>query len=91
MRSFDKSKCLISAVRIVIGVGEMGLFDKNVGKTDMMVRVGVGVLLLIVAYFLQADMLVRGIIGVVGLVLLVTGLMNRCMLYSLLGINTSKK
>ena len=69
----------------------MGFFDKNVGKTDMIVRVGVGVVLLIAAYFMQVDMLVKGVAGLIGVILLGTGLTNRCMLYSLLGINTAKK
>ena len=69
----------------------MKLFEKNVGKTDKMVRLVVGVLLLAAAYFVQADLLVRGIIGLVGVVMLFTGIMGTCALYSLIGVNTAKK
>ena len=69
----------------------MKLFEKNVGQTDKMVRLVVGVLLLAAAYFVQADMIIRGVLGLVGLVMLFTGTMGTCLLYSLVGVNTAKK
>ena len=48
----------------------MKLFEKNVGQTDKTVRLAVGMLLLLAAYFVQADLLVRGILGLVGVVML---------------------
>jgi len=67
------------------------LFEKNVGGMDKNVRIVVGVLLLAAGYFLQADMLVRAVIALVGVVLGLTGIMGTCMLYSLIGVNTAKK
>ena len=69
----------------------MKLFEKNVGQTDKTVRLAVGMLLLLAAYFVQADLLVRGILGLVGVVMLFTGFMGTCLLYSLVGLNTAKK
>jgi hypothetical protein len=69
----------------------MKLFEKNVGQIDKIVRLVVGVLLLAGAYFVQADMIVRGVLGLVGVVMLFTGIMGTCLLYSLVGVNTAKK
>ncbi|MCX6772602.1 MAG: DUF2892 domain-containing protein [Candidatus Micrarchaeota archaeon] len=69
----------------------MKLFEKNIGKTDKMVRVAVGILLLAAAYLFQGDMLVRGLLGLVGVVMLVTAITSSCLLYSLIGMNTAKK
>jgi len=69
----------------------MKLFEKNVGGMDKNARIVIGILLLAAAYLVQADMLVRGIIGIVGAIVLFTGLMGTCALYSLIGVNTAKK
>ncbi|GAB6047864.1 DUF2892 domain-containing protein [Methyloparacoccus murrellii] len=56
---------------------------QNVGKTDKYLRIGAGLGLLALA--------LSGIIGVwgyIGIVPLLTGLLNTCPAYSLLGINT---
>ncbi len=56
---------------------------KNVGKIDKYVRIGVGFLLIVLA--------VTGTIGAwgyLGILPLVTGFLNTCPAYSLLGINT---
>jgi len=61
----------------------MDLFKQNVGKTDRVIRVILGVLLIGNVFFaLQHP------IGWIGVVLLVTGIAGRCPLYSLLGLNT---
>ena len=61
----------------------MNLFKYNVGKTDRIVRVVLGVLLIGNVFFaLQHP------IGWIGVVLLITGLVGICPLYSLLDINT---
>lgn len=61
----------------------MNLFKNNVGKADRIIRVILGVLLIGNVFFaLQHP------IGWVGVILLVTGLLGICPLYSLLGINT---
>lgn len=58
----------------------------NVGKTDKYARIGVGALLILLA--LTGTI---GAWGYIGLVPLVTGLLNTCPAYTLLGINTRKE
>lgn len=59
----------------------------NVGGIDKILRIVVGLVLLSLVYFLKSgDALWWW--GLIGLVPLATGLMGRCMLYTLLGINT---
>ena len=61
----------------------MDLFKNNVGKTDRIIRVVLGVLLIGNVFFaLQHP------IGWIGVILVLTGLAGICPLYSLLGINT---
>jgi len=61
----------------------MDLFKNNVGKTDRIIRVILGVLLIGNVFFaLQHP------IGWLGVILVVTGLAGICPVYSLLGINT---
>jgi len=60
--------------------------NKNVGSVDKKVRVAVGVLLVVLAI-----MGTIGWWGWLGVVLIITGSMNYCPAYSLLGVNTSKK
>jgi len=61
----------------------MDLLKNNVGKTDRISRVILGVLLIGNVFFaLQHP------IGWIGVVLLVTGIAGICPLYSVLGINT---
>ena len=69
---------------------------KNVGSTDRLVRLIVGVILLVIAVPSLAGMAFVGLggwawlVGLVGVVLLATGLLNFCYAYTLLGINTCK-
>jgi uncharacterized membrane protein HdeD (DUF308 family) len=61
----------------------MDLLKHNVGKTDRIIRVVLGVLLIGNVFFaLQHP------IGWLGVILIVTGLAGICPLYSLLGMNT---
>jgi len=61
----------------------MNLFQHNMGKTDRIIRVILGVLLIGNVFFaLQHP------IGWVGVILLVTGIAGICPIYSLLDINT---
>jgi uncharacterized membrane protein HdeD (DUF308 family) len=61
----------------------MNLFKNNVGKVDRIIRVVLGVLLIGNVFFaLQHP------IGWIGIILLVTGALGTCPLYSLLNINT---
>jgi hypothetical protein len=61
----------------------MNLFKNNVGKTDRIIRIVVGIILLGNVFFaLQHP------IGWLGLILIVTGIAGICPLYSILNINT---
>ncbi|PHQ68335.1 MAG: hypothetical protein COB93_10490 [Sneathiella sp.] len=61
---------------------------KNVGISDRIIRVVLGLGLLAMALF--ASELSYSWIGWVGVVPLVTGLAGKCPLYGLLGLNTCK-
>ncbi len=61
----------------------MNLFKHNMGKTDRIVRVVLGALLIGNVFFaLQHP------IGWIGIILIVTGIAGICPLYSVLGFNT---
>ena len=61
----------------------MDLFKNNVGKIDRVIRVVVGIILVgNVFYALQHP------IGWLGVILIVTGIVGKCPLYSIIGINT---
>ena len=59
----------------------------NVGSTDRIVRVLIGLALLALLFVLDAPL---KYLGLVGLVPLTTALLNWCPLYTLLGINTCR-
>ncbi|MFW6028945.1 MAG: YgaP family membrane protein [Halanaerobiales bacterium] len=61
---------------------------KNVGSTDRLIRIIVGIILLSLLAFLDGDEKYLALLGVVPLF---TGLANYCPLYKLLGMNTIKK
>ncbi|MDU8912701.1 DUF2892 domain-containing protein [Aestuariicoccus sp. MJ-SS9] len=65
------------------------MFEKNMGKTDRMIRAVLGVVLLILA-FASLSGGWAWIAGIVGIVMLATAAMGSCPPYSLLGINTGK-
>ena len=61
----------------------MNLLQHNMGKTDRIIRVILGVLLIGNVFFA-----LKHPIGWVGVILLITGIAGICPLYSLLGITT---
>ena len=61
----------------------MNLFKHNMGKTDRIIRVILGVLLIGNVFFA-----LQNPVGWIGVILLVTGIAGICPLYSLLDINT---
>ena len=61
----------------------MNIFKKNIGKIDRIIRVVVGIILVgNVFYALHHP------IGWLGVILIVTGIVGICPLYSIIGINT---
>ena len=61
----------------------MNLFKHNMGKTDRIIRVILGVLLIGNVFFA-----LQNPIGWIGVILVLTGIAGICPLYSLLNINT---
>ena len=60
----------------------------NIGTTEKVIRIIVGVALLSLIYFLEGPM---RWVGLVGAVLIVTALINWCPISAVLGINTAKQ
>ncbi|UCC47526.1 MAG: DUF2892 domain-containing protein [Gemmatimonadota bacterium] len=61
----------------------------NVGGTDRVIRIVLGIVLLVVAYLWLSGALAI-IAYVVGAIALITGLAGWCALYTVFGINTCK-
>ena len=61
---------------------------QNVGNVDRWIRIVLGVVLLSLLVFLSGP--IRWI-GLIGLIPLVTGIINFCPIYALLGISTKAK
>jgi hypothetical protein len=62
------------------------MFEKNVGGIDRIARIVIG-LALIAGFFLNSEASMRWLY-LIGIVPLATGLMQTCLLYKVLGINT---
>jgi hypothetical protein len=63
--------------------------DRNVGPEDRVVRIVVGVGLFALLYFVPMSQIGQIMVGIAGTALVLSGLLARCMLYKLLGIDTS--
>ena len=61
---------------------------QNVGNTDRWIRIVLGIVLLSLIVFLDGG--IRWI-GLIGLIPLITGLINFCPIYALFGLNTKSK
>ncbi|HCX03464.1 MAG TPA: DUF2892 domain-containing protein [Clostridiales bacterium] len=59
---------------------------KNVGKVDKWIRIVLGIILLSLIFLIDSNLRWLGLIGVVPLI---TGLINFCPLYALLGKSTN--
>lgn len=59
--------------------------ERNVGRTDKNIRIGIGILLIAIGIFKSFGLIILGI------VILATGLLSFCGLYKFLGINTASK
>ena len=65
--------------------------EKNECTSERVVRVIIGIILLYVgAIYMGLSGILSYIVVIVGLLLLVTGLIGFCLLYSVLGMNTCK-
>lgn len=71
------------------------MITANVGESDRLVRLGLGILLAILGLagltaYLDVEMWVSVVGLVVGAILIATGLARRCLLYRAFGIDTSQ-
>ena len=57
----------------------------NVGSTDRIIRFVLGAVIIVVGFYFKSWW------GVVGVVPIVTGLLNYCPAYNLIGVSTKKK
>lgn len=63
--------------------------DKNVGPEDRVVRVVAGIGLLVLLYFVEMSDIAQILVGISAAVLILTGLLARCLIYKMLDIDTS--
>lgn len=69
----------------------MKIGEKNVGTIDRVIRIILGIVLL---YLFVVNMVAAPwsyLVALIGLILLVTGIVGTCPLYSMLGMNTLGK
>lgn len=64
--------------------------EQTVGKTDKLIRIIIGIILLIVAFAFHVGQIAAAILAIIGTIALMTAISGLCLLYSLLGINTCK-
>ncbi len=64
------------------------IMKKNVGKVDKWIRIILGIALLCLIFIIEGNL---RWLGLIGLIPLITGLINYCPLYELLGISTTGK
>ncbi len=72
-------------------VKRMKIGEKNVGMIDRIIRIVFGIILL---YVFMGNMVAAPwsyLVALIGLILLVTGIVGTCLLYSMLGMNTLGK
>jgi hypothetical protein len=60
---------------------------KNVGKVDKWIRIILGIALLSLIFLIEGNL---RWLGLIGLIPLITGFINYCPIYTLLGISTNK-
>jgi hypothetical protein len=69
----------------------MKIGEKNVGMTDRIVRIVLGLILIIAFALNYVPSPWSYLVAIIGLILLVTGALGTCGLYSVLGMNTLEK
>ena len=62
----------------------------NVGTTDKIIRVIIGIVLLLLAFLFPVGQTLKIIFIVIGIISLLTSLIGFCLAYTLFGINTCK-
>jgi hypothetical protein len=69
----------------------MKIGEKNVGMTDRIVRILLGLILIVAFAMNYVPTPWSYIVALIGLILLVTGAVGTCGLYSVLGVSTMEK
>jgi hypothetical protein len=67
------------------------MFEKNVGETDKVVRALVATVLIGLSHLLELELTLKLLLAALGVILFFTATFSICLLYSIIGINTSKK
>ena len=62
--------------------------EKNVGPEDRVVRIVAGIGLLVLLYFVEMSDTAQILVGIAAALLIVTGLLARCVFYKMLDIDT---
>ena len=78
------------SITIFIPLHMCPMLKTNEGKTDRMIRVVLGVILLGLSVFSLTG-ITQIVVGVIGAVALITGIIGFCGLYKILGISTVDK
>jgi hypothetical protein len=63
--------------------------DRNIGPEDRVVRIVVAVGLALLIYFADIGQVASIVAGIIAVYLLITGLLARCLVYKLIGVDTS--
>ena len=69
----------------------MNIGEKNVGMTDRIIRIVIGIILLAAFALKMVAAPWSYLVALIGLIALVTGAVGTCALYSILGMNTAGK
>jgi hypothetical protein len=69
----------------------MKIGEKNVGMTDRVIRIVIGIVLIVVFLMKFIPSPWSYLVALIGLIALVTGAVGTCPLYSILGMNTAGK
>jgi hypothetical protein len=64
--------------------------EKTIGNTDRIIRIILGIILILIPFIFSAGNVLKAILVIVGIIVLLTGITRKCLLYSLLGINTNR-
>jgi hypothetical protein len=62
--------------------------DRNVGPEDRVVRIVVAIGLALLIYFADLGQVPSIVVGIVAAYLLITGLLARCVVYKMIGVDT---
>jgi len=64
---------------------------KNIGSVDKFVRIIIAAIIMALYYFGYISDTLAMVLLIIGIILLLTSLINFCPLYKILGVNTYKK